>query len=56
MVGNLVPTASEFWESQPSSATSLPNLFIISDTTSPGGMAAISRSALVLADKLAPQT
>ncbi len=56
MVGNLVPTASQFWESQPSHATSLPNLFIISDTTSPGGMAAISRSALVLANKLAPRT
>jgi phytoene dehydrogenase-like protein len=56
MVGNVVPTASQFWEGQPSYATSLPNLFIISDTTSPGGMGAISRSALVLADKLAPRT
>jgi len=56
MVGNVVPTALQFWEGQPSYATSLPNLFIISDTTSPGGLAAISRSALVLANKLAPRT
>ena len=56
MVGNVVPIASQFWEGQPSYFTSLPNLFIVSDTTSPGGIAAISRSALVLADKLAPRT
>src|SRR6266404_263764 len=45
MVGNVVPIGSQFWESQHSYVTSLPNLFIVSDTaTSPGGMAAISRS------------
>jgi phytoene dehydrogenase-like protein len=55
MVGGVVPTGSQFWERRPSYLTSLPNLFIISDTASPGGLAAISRSALVLADKLAPR-
>jgi prolycopene isomerase len=54
MVGNVMPPASQFWQGQPSYVTSLPNLFIISDTTSPGCMADISRSALVLANKLAP--
>jgi prolycopene isomerase len=55
LVGNVVPNSAEFWRGQPSYGTSLPNLFIISDTTSPGGLASLSRSALVLADKLAPQ-
>lgn len=55
MVGNVIPTASQFWRGQPSYLTSLPNLFLISDTTSPGGLASLSRSALILADKLAPR-
>jgi phytoene dehydrogenase-like protein len=55
MVGNVVPTTSQFWTGQHSYVTSLPNLFVISDTTSPGNMADICRSALVLADKLDPR-
>jgi phytoene dehydrogenase-like protein len=52
MVGNVVPTSSQFWQSQPPHLTALPNLFIISDTTSPGGLASLSRAALQLAKKL----
>lgn len=55
MVGNVVPGSAQFWRGQPSCVTSLPNLFIISDTTSHGGLASLSRSALALADRLAPQ-
>lgn len=55
MVGSIIPSGSHFWLGQPSYATSLPNLFNVSDTTSAGGLAAISRAALVLADKLAPE-
>lgn len=52
MVGGIGPTAGDFWLSGPSYATSLPNLFIVSDTTYPGGIAGLTRSALVLANKL----
>ncbi|MEP6743152.1 MAG: FAD-dependent oxidoreductase [bacterium] len=55
MVGSVVPTGREFWQNQPRYTTALSNLFIVSDTTSPGGLASLSRSALVLADKLASQ-
>ncbi|HBB88081.1 MAG TPA: hypothetical protein DC047_10735 [Blastocatellia bacterium] len=55
MVGALVPTGTQFWPGQASYLTSLPNLFNISDTSSAGGLAAISRAALALADKLAPR-
>jgi len=55
MVGNAVPSTAHFWRGQPAYVTSLPNLFIISDTTSPGSLASLSRSALLLADKLAPR-
>lgn len=55
MVGGVVPTGSQFWPGQASYLTSLPNLFIVGDTSSAGGLAAISRSALALADKLAPR-
>jgi phytoene dehydrogenase-like protein len=44
---------NSFWLVGPSYATSLPNVFIVSDTTYPGGIAALSQSALLLADKLA---
>lgn len=54
MVGGLVPTGTQFWPGQSPYLTSLPNLFIVSDTTSAGGLGAISRAALALADKLAP--
>lgn len=42
-----------FWLTGPSYATSLPNVFIVSDTTYPGGIAALSQSALLLANHLA---
>jgi phytoene dehydrogenase-like protein len=52
MVGGARPTLDSFWLSGPSYTTSLPNLFIVSDTTYPGGIAGLTRSALVLADRL----
>lgn len=52
MVGGIIPAPETFWLSQPSYLTSLPNLFIVSDTVSPGGIAGLTRSALVLANKL----
>ncbi len=52
MVGGVVPTPDAFWGHQPKYLTCFPNLFIISDTTSPGGIAGISNSALALANKL----
>jgi phytoene dehydrogenase-like protein len=55
MVGGLVPAAIQFWPGEPPSLTSLRNLFIVSDTTSPGGLAGLSRAALALVDKLAPR-
>jgi phytoene dehydrogenase-like protein len=54
MVGGLIPGGTQFWPGQAPYLTSLPNLFNLSDTTSPGGLAAISRAALALADKLVP--
>jgi phytoene dehydrogenase-like protein len=41
-----------FWLSHPSYSTSLPNLFIVSDTTYPRGIAGLTESALLLANKL----
>jgi C-3',4' desaturase CrtD len=52
MVGGIGPTRDSFWLNEPSYATSLPNVFIVSDTTYPGGIAGLTRSALVLANKL----
>jgi len=52
MVGSIGPTRASFWLSEPSYATSLPNVFIVSDTTYPGGIAGLTRSALVLANQL----
>jgi len=52
MVGSLSPAAGNFWLNGPSYATSLPNLFIVSDTTYPGGIAGLTQSALVLANSL----
>lgn len=52
MVGGIVPTRGGFWLDSPSYKTSLPNLFIVSDTVYAGGIEALTRSALVLADKL----
>lgn len=52
MVGGLSPTPGSFWLDEPSHTTSLPNLHIVSDTTYAGGIAGLTRSALVLANKL----
>jgi C-3',4' desaturase CrtD len=52
MVGGISPKAGNFWLNGPSYATSLPNLFIVSDTTYPGGIAGLTRSALLVANKL----
>ena len=52
MVGGIPLARESFWLGESSYATSLPNLFIVSDTTYPGGIAGLTRSALVLANKL----
>ncbi len=52
MVGGIVPSRHSFWLREPSFATSLSNVFIVSDTTYPGGIEGLTRSALILADKL----
>lgn len=52
MVGGLNPGPASFSSPPPSYLTSLPNVFLISDTTSPGGLAGLTQSALVLANKL----
>lgn len=52
MVGGVSPEAGQFWLREPAYRTSLPNLFIVSDTTSSGGIAGLTRAALVLANKL----
>lgn len=52
MVGGTHPGPEGFWLSESSYTTYLPNLFIVSDTTYPGGIAGLTRSALLLANKL----
>jgi phytoene dehydrogenase-like protein len=52
MVGGIRSMLKSFWLNVPSYTTSLPNLCIISDTTCAGGIAELTRSALVLANKL----
>ena len=52
MVGGVNRSQGQFWLAEPAYATSLPNLFIISDTTSQGGIAGLTRAALVLANEL----
>jgi C-3',4' desaturase CrtD len=54
MVGGTVPTSNNFWARQPSYLTSLPNLFIVSDTTYPGGIAGLTQSAYNLANRIVP--
>lgn len=49
MVGGL---PADFCEPNPSYLTPLPNLFIISDTVAPGGIAGLTYAALALANKL----
>ncbi|HEV7472926.1 MAG TPA: NAD(P)/FAD-dependent oxidoreductase [Pyrinomonadaceae bacterium] len=52
MAGGAVPSPENFWLARPSYETSLPNLFIVSDTVCPDGIAGLTRSALALANKL----
>jgi C-3',4' desaturase CrtD len=54
MVGGAVPAPNKFWSHQPSYLTSLPNLFIVSDTTYSGGIAGLTQSAYNLANKIVP--
>jgi len=55
MVGGVIPTAEDFWLDGPSYLTAVPNLFIVSDTTCIRGIEGLTRSALVLANKLTAQ-
>jgi C-3',4' desaturase CrtD len=52
MVGGVSPTPENFWLSAPSHTTAVPNLFLVSDTTSAGGIAGLTQSALILANEL----
>lgn len=52
MVGGVPVTPAVFWTDAPSYVTSLPNIFVVSDTSWPGGVAGVSQAALVLADHL----
>ena len=52
MVGGVSVTPEFFWEGGPAHLTSLPNVFIVSDTSSPGGIAGASRAASNLANHL----
>ncbi|HEV2826559.1 MAG TPA: FAD-dependent oxidoreductase [Pyrinomonadaceae bacterium] len=54
MVGGIVPPTPAFWQTEPSYKTSLSQLFIISDTTSFGGIEGLVREALALANHLTP--
>jgi hypothetical protein len=55
MVGGVSPTAEDFWLDGPGYLTAVPNLFIVSDTTCTGSIEGLTRSALVLANKLTGQ-
>ena len=52
MVGGLNPGPRSLSSPRPNYLTAFPNVFLISDTTSPGGLAGLTQSALVLANKL----
>jgi C-3',4' desaturase CrtD len=52
MVGGVIPTPGRFWQHGPSHQTTVPSLYIISDTVSSGGIAGLTRSALNLADHI----
>jgi phytoene dehydrogenase-like protein len=56
MVGGAVPTPESFWGNKPRYLTCFPNLFIVSDTTSSGGIAGLTNAALALANRLAGKT
>lgn len=53
MVGGITATPGSFWPDQPCYLTTLPNLFMVSDTRTPGGIAGLTESAFVLANSLA---
>ena len=52
MVGGVPVTPEAFWRSEPSYVTPFSNLFIVSDTVSPGGIAELTQAALLLANHL----
>jgi phytoene dehydrogenase-like protein len=52
MVGGVVPSAEAFWLDAPGYQTALPNLFIVSDTTTIGGIEHLTRSAMALTNRL----
>ena len=52
MVGGVIPTPDRFWVNEPRYLTSFPNLFIMSDTLSAGGIAGVTNSALALVNRL----
>jgi len=52
MVGGVSPTPNSFWLKHPSYRTSLPKLYIVSDTTYPGGIAGLTQSAYILANEI----
>ncbi|MEK6282080.1 MAG: NAD(P)/FAD-dependent oxidoreductase [Acidobacteriota bacterium] len=52
MVGGLPPTTDCLRQDRPSYVTSLPNLFVISDTLTPGGISGLTYAAASLANAL----
>jgi hypothetical protein len=51
MVGGL-PWGAEFWTEQAGYETTLPNVFVVGDTTAHHGIEGITRSAWILANHL----
>ena len=57
MVGGLGQSLDVFGLNSFSHRTTLPNLFMVGDTSFPGyGVAAVTRSALTVANEIAPPT
>jgi C-3',4' desaturase CrtD len=55
MVSGVGQSLNVFGSNSPTHRTSLPNLFLVGDTTFPGnGIAAVTHSALIVANELAP--
>jgi len=52
MVGSVNPGRDGFSSPRPAYLTSLDNVYLISDTAAPGGVAGLTQAALVLANKL----
>lgn len=52
MVGGVAPTPARFWPHKASYLTSIQNLYIVSDTTSPLGISGLTLSAYNLANKI----